>query len=427
MIRLVSRNLKDVTADALPPEQPEGRTRILILTSSILGFSTYGRMLEQYTAERDDVDAVHIWLDAPPWLKVLGKSVPTPRRLMVGGWRVPVPRGWDLHSYRYYVAWRRIIRSWLRGPLAVSRFDAVHITTQCNAGALVGLAPRVPTAFSVNLDITTEQEIRDFAWSRTMRRPFVAAERRVFAEADLITGMSEWACRSLREDYGVPADRVALVRGAIPLPEVSFDDVPHPTDRLPRMVFVGNAWVRKGGPMLLRLHQRHWADRCELHVFSSRAPRDASARNVVWHGFVDREKLMNELLPSMDLCVLPSDEDMSPWALVEAAGLGLPVVSSNVGGIGEIIVDGRTGILCPPNDEAAFVAATDRLLDDVELRRRMGRAGREHIRETIDPARHYNALLDHLQRISGAKRARMGVAGSTPVSAPTPAPVGTGA
>jgi glycosyltransferase involved in cell wall biosynthesis len=69
--------------------------------------------------------------------------------------------------------------------------------------------------------------------------------------------------------------------------------------------------------------------------------------------------------------------DGLPIALLEAAACGLPLVSTAVAGIPDIVVDGVTGIIVPERDPEALAAAIDRLLADPELRRRMGQAARE--------------------------------------------------
>ena len=56
---------------------------------------------------------------------------------------------------------------------------------------------------------------------------------------------------------------------------------------------------------------------------------------------------------------------------------GLPVVATKVGGVPELVEDGVTGFLVPPRDPQALAKALQRLIDDPELRRRMGEAGRE--------------------------------------------------
>jgi glycosyltransferase involved in cell wall biosynthesis len=60
---------------------------------------------------------------------------------------------------------------------------------------------------------------------------------------------------------------------------------------------------------------------------------------------------------------------------------GRPVVASAVGGLLDLVADGETGILVPARDPPALRAALERLLADRDLRRRLGAAGRERIRE----------------------------------------------
>jgi glycosyltransferase involved in cell wall biosynthesis len=64
---------------------------------------------------------------------------------------------------------------------------------------------------------------------------------------------------------------------------------------------------------------------------------------------------------------------------MEAMASGLPVVSSAISGIPELVESGRTGFLTPPRDAAALADALHRLSADAALRRRMGRAGREKV------------------------------------------------
>jgi glycosyltransferase involved in cell wall biosynthesis len=83
-----------------------------------------------------------------------------------------------------------------------------------------------------------------------------------------------------------------------------------------------------------------------------------------------------------DVYVLPavpaSDgrRDVTPNVVIEAMAMGLPIVSSRSGAIPELIVDGVSGLLVPPRDETALAHALARLLDDAELRRRLGAAAR---------------------------------------------------
>ncbi len=83
----------------------------------------------------------------------------------------------------------------------------------------------------------------------------------------------------------------------------------------------------------------------------------ARTDNVRWAG---HRTDVDELLAGADVFVHPSLEDAFPTVLLEAMAAGLPVVASNVGGIPEIVIDGVTGILVPPGDAGAIVAALHR-------------------------------------------------------------------
>ena len=66
-------------------------------------------------------------------------------------------------------------------------------------------------------------------------------------------------------------------------------------------------------------------------------------------------------------------------AVIEASACGLPVVVSNVGGLPEVVEQGVTGFIVPPEDPAAAADALEQLLASKELRERMGSAGRDRV------------------------------------------------
>lgn len=104
--------------------------------------------------------------------------------------------------------------------------------------------------------------------------------------------------------------------------------------------------------------------------------------------------LPQERLPAhlerADVFVLPcvetasGDLDGIPVALMEAMACGIPVVSTRVSGIPELIEDGVTGALVDSRDSGQLADALGRLIGDARLRRRLGRAGREYVRERFE-------------------------------------------
>jgi glycosyltransferase involved in cell wall biosynthesis len=86
---------------------------------------------------------------------------------------------------------------------------------------------------------------------------------------------------------------------------------------------------------------------------------------------------MPQLVAGADLLVLPSLNEGLPRVILEAMATGLPVVATSVGGIPELVMDGRTGLLVRPGDERALADAVCRVLADPDLAEAWGRAGRE--------------------------------------------------
>jgi glycosyltransferase involved in cell wall biosynthesis len=88
------------------------------------------------------------------------------------------------------------------------------------------------------------------------------------------------------------------------------------------------------------------------------------------------------VLPSVEVDVYgkryPKSEILG-LVLLEAMACQTPVVCSHIGGMPELVVDGVTGHLVPPGDEAALGAAVEGLLDDPAAARRLGQAGRQHV------------------------------------------------
>jgi glycosyltransferase involved in cell wall biosynthesis len=87
------------------------------------------------------------------------------------------------------------------------------------------------------------------------------------------------------------------------------------------------------------------------------------------------------LLSGLDVLAMPSRREEWGVAAAEASASGLAVVATRVGGIPEIVADGETGLLVPPEDPAALAKALERLIADPGLRSRLGRAGRRRIEE----------------------------------------------
>lgn len=88
-----------------------------------------------------------------------------------------------------------------------------------------------------------------------------------------------------------------------------------------------------------------------------------------------------QILAAFDLFVLPSLWEGLSVVVLEAMASGLPVVATSVGGTPELVIDGETGLLVPPNDSSALSTAILALVQDEFLRNEMGRRGVEQVRQ----------------------------------------------
>ena len=120
--------------------------------------------------------------------------------------------------------------------------------------------------------------------------------------------------------------------------------------------------------------------------------------------FVGNVADLRPWLTAFDLFLLPSRSEGLPYALLEAMAMGRPVVASRVGGIPEVVLDGRTGALVPPGDPRALAAAIGELLQDVPKRQAWGQAGRAHVQREFTPEKMICRLEQLYEELLATKR-----------------------
>ena len=132
----------------------------------------------------------------------------------------------------------------------------------------------------------------------------------------------------------------------------------------------------------------------EVEQARMRAAELGLGDSVEFLGWVGGDR-KNELLAAADIFVLPSYNEGLPISLLEAMSWGVPVVSTTVGGIPELIRDGTDGYLIEAGDVPALARRLAELAGDPDLRRRMGRAGREQVAESFSR----EAVLPRLEQL----------------------------
>ena len=377
--------MTNISNTPLVREQGKAPTRILFVSLWELGWKTWGAQLEHFSALHPGLEAVHLRVSRPKWLQALGRELPLVRRAVVSS-----KRGWEWQLRRTVVP-----------VIETGRFDCVLISSQILAPALLEPCQRAGAKMAVVMDVTGPAYQRDLLGHTVPPEQTWADERAIYDAMQLCVPMSSWIAESLRSDFSVPPERIHIASPSVETALFARGFSSAPTGMaqggwLPRLLFCGNDFERKGGSQLVRWHQELWSEKAELHLASAHAPTSLSGlKNVFRHGAVPRERLLGELLPSSDVFCLPTQNDMSPFAVAEAQAAGLPTVSSRIGGLSDLVTE-QSGFLCARDDEAAFKAAISRLIADPDLRAQMGAAARAHAEQHLDAAKVFPALLNRL-------------------------------
>jgi len=214
---------------------------------------------------------------------------------------------------------------------------------------------------------------------------FLAAERMAARWASAIVCVSEYERRLALAGRVAPIEKLHVVHNGVHdvPPELRADPGATPV----RIVSVARFERPKDHRTLLEALARLRGIEWELAAIGDGPlERDARARaeslglgtRVQWLGYRADPA---PTLARASLFVLSSRSEGFPRSVLEAMRAGLPVAASGVGGVGEAVAEGRSGLLAPPGDVEAFVKILQKLLPDAALRQRFGVVGRQIYQE----------------------------------------------
>lgn len=351
--------------------------RFCFLTERQVGIGSAAGALEPYIRARPNVDWTDVTYFEPD------------------GMIERFDRGRRLGVLRGLLQTRAALR---RGP-----FDALFFLTHNPAVLRQDALARTPTVLWTDvtpslLDEQAQHYDHAVTGSRVLQRFKHELVRRTFRRAALCVGWSAWAQRSFVADYGVPEANTRVVPPGIDLQRwrLAPERAPNP---LPRLLFVGGHFMRKGGSLLLDVFRARFRGRCELDLVTRDAvPEEPGVR--VHRGLEAGQPALLALYAGADVFVLPTRGDCFSIASIEAMATGLPVIVSAVGGIPEIVEEGRSGHLIAPDDASGLIAALESLVSDANRRAAFGRRGRELAQARFDARANSERLLSLLTEIA---------------------------
>ena len=307
----------------------------------------------------------------------------------------------------------------IRGA-AAHRADFVYQRYQLGSHAGLEIARRlgVPLVLEFNgPEVWVERHWRS-GRRLLLEGPLGRLEQHNLEQASLVVTISE-ALRDHVLAQGVPPERVLMNPNGVDVDALApfREDTPGDwrrrgqlSDR-PTVGFIGTFGPWHGAQLLPELiaqvPEAQWVlvggGGLVQEVRREIRARNLSAR-VTMTGVVPHQRAL-EMLACCDVCVSPhvppTDGTQffgSPTKLFEYMGLAKPIVASDLEQIGQVIEHERTGLLCAPGDVGATAAAVRRLLDDEQLRSRLGAAALERAASDYSWEAHARRILEALRR-----------------------------
>ena len=251
-------------------------------------------------------------------------------------------------------------------------------------------------------------ELGGFSFSFTMHGPHIFFEPmrwridEKIRRAKFVACIS-YFCRSQGMIFVEPEhwDKMSIVRCGVDLD--LFEPVAH-QGQGHRLLYVGRLAVEKGLPMLLESLKQVSAQSPDIHLMVVGDGADRAflenltvemglEKNVAFVGYQSQESV-RQYLRQTDIFVLPSFAEGIPVVLMEAMAMGVPVVTTQIAGVSELVESGENGYLVPPGDSGALVTAIAKLVDNADRRAQFGQAGRKKVEQHFDISAALSNLKD---------------------------------
>lgn len=257
-------------------------------------------------------------------------------------------------------------------------------------------------------DETVARPVRSELLFRALRTPVhIALGRLTARRSDLRLAPSRATALEIEQDYGVEGVRVVPNVTGAPLDAETGESKEtaarnEPAVREPYLLAVGRLRIRKGMEVLLQAlaRARDRGHRLRLVVAGDGERREALevvcerlglGASVHWAGRCSRAEAAR-LRRRAAALIVPSTYEGMPLVILEAMSDGVPVIASAVSGIPEVVIDGETGWLVPPERSAALAGALIEAMSDPDAARVRGEAGRQRLDQRFRPhhaARHW--------------------------------------
>jgi glycosyltransferase involved in cell wall biosynthesis len=225
--------------------------------------------------------------------------------------------------------------------------------------------------------------------------------QRVFNSASNLVAWSERTKKSLVDDYSVDKNKVTVIPPGVNMEKFDFAKPKNKSKKEINLLFVGAEFERKGGSFLLesfRQLRKECKASLNLHLIT-KSKLEKEEGVFVYPDISINDSRLFQLYGKADIFVLPALGDCMPVALMEASAAGLPIVSTDIAAIPEIVEEGKSGMLVKPGDSEALTNALKKLIDSPALRRKMGVCARNIALERFDAKKNTVSLVELIKKV----------------------------
>ncbi len=336
------------------------------------GISTYVRHFSRELADRGH--DITIVTRGGPWVP----SVTQENGMAVVG--APFLPAYPLHVDLHALRMRRSLNT---------RFDLIHCHSPLTLPPM-GEAPVISTFHSTMAMSLPRLEVIDgCSLASRLMRPFsVRTETKLLRCSGAVTAVSERAQRALSEEYGLSNQSIPVLGNGVD----SDQFTPSASGNPPKNVlYAGRLAPGKGLLDLVKAAKRVLTARPDWTFtlvgegpLASRIKRlrrvlGIPASKFALKGFVPPGQMPEEYC-NAQIFVLPSYHEGVPTVLLEAMATGLPIVATDVGGVREVLEEGKHGLLCQPGDPQVLARRILEAIGDPGLRANLARAARSRVR-----------------------------------------------
>jgi glycosyltransferase involved in cell wall biosynthesis len=233
-------------------------------------------------------------------------------------------------------------------------------------------------------------------------REVISLDVKAIKNSNIITVVSHSCAKELRDIYKI-GRRIRIVNNGV---DTNFFVPKERNDmKEPYILYTGRLDSRKGLVDLIESAKYVCQEHSDIKfILTGKGPNKkyleqrinelSLNKNIYFAEFVDRSKLL-EYYQNATVYVLPSYYEGLPTTLLEAMSCGIPSIATDVEGSSELITDGKTGLLAPPRNPKRLADAILRLLDDEELRQKLGDNARKHIVSNYD----WEIITDSVEKV----------------------------